>query len=930
MVLLLVGLACGNAQADEFQDEIRFASGLLKLGFPDYAEKLLARIEKNFPGREAELRPVQAEKLMAQRKFAEAEQLVLQIPADTPAGQEARLNLGNYYFLADEVEKAKALYEDFFKQFQDKVPEDPVVLEAYQEATFRLSHMLAQAQDYAGAIQSLDRLLRTQLEPDHERRAQLQKVRHLIALGRGGNTARLAEVGALIDKVEFGGQAWVARGEVLRAEAAFVAGRKDEALRLLDAVKPVVDTVDGAYREEGRAGESPKAGEHYVRGLLLLDEAVALAGQAQDDASRAEAKKAMSRALSQFERIRRTYADGPYGTDAILQFNRGMEVVNTVLQGKVQGAAEPAQITLEQAAQFYKNADTLLRRGEREAAIKEYLAVLNRYPDTGASPRALMSLARAYAGLGDELYAKMVVDYLAERFAPQTDTPNALLLLAKEFRDQKKEPLFIHTYRVFARHLPKHERAPIVLYAMLEFSENSGDLQAAAEYQNLLKTDHRNSAQYLAALNRVGRRAFDGKDFAAAKEAYGELGDIMPESYEKANALLVAGSAALQLQQFEEAARFFARVVKALDTEDRANNPYFRNPEQAGQVQTVLEQAYLQMAFAFSQMAQPAENVPRFRAAAAKTFREFQDKFGSSPLMPQAMLGEGTVMLQLDQIEAATQVFEGLARRFPESREGKDSLLTLANAALKAGKLDLAREAVQRMSADPGRYGPEQLAAIGEAMRENKLYDEAIALYETVRARSEDKTLQEFALYGLGEAYLEKGDCAKSTEAIAALLQLNERTARYFDAKFLHARGYRDCGKFAEANEAIRDIVKLASDRVMKKKADLELALIQEAAGNRDRAFSAYQLIALHPNPGGDPPLKDTVRTSVLKCIELGMGLNLFDDVLQYTEQFLRQFPNDEQTAWVRDMERQARLQQAQAQAQAAISPAPAAAGGPK
>ena len=902
---------------DEFRDEVLFVSGLLRLGFPDYADRILRDVERRFPGREEELRPVQAEKLMAQGNFAQAEALVRQIPRDTTAGQEARLTLGNYYFTAGEVEKARALYDDFFNQFRDRIPEDPGLLRAYREAAFRLGHMLAQAQEYTAAIESIERLLKTRLEADYERRVLLQKARWLIALARQGNKARLSEVDSVIDQVQFGGQAWVARGEVIRAEAAYLAGRKEDALNMLRNVRPIVNTVDEAYRRERRAGDSPKAGEHYVRGLILLDEAIELANAARDEASRNAAKQAMSRALSQFERIRRTYAEGPYGADAILQFNRGMEVVNTVLEGQVTGAAAEAAISPQQAAQFFRAADNLHRRGEHEAAIREYLDVLNRHPETAMSPRALMNVARSYAALGDELSAKMTIDYLAERFANHEDTPNAVLLLARDFRTEQKEPLFIHAYRSFARHLPDHARAPLVLLTMWEFSENTGDLRAAEEYLEMLQRDHRGSAQYLSVLNRIGRRAFEAADFAAARDAFGELGDIMPESYEKANALLVAGSSSLQLGEYEGAARLFARVVRALDTEDRRTNPYFRNPEQAPQVQLVLEQAQLQLGLAFSRMREPEENIPRFRAMAVRSFRDFQEKFPESPLMPQAMLGEGTVLLQLDQVDEATRVFEALARRYPDSQEGKDSLITLANAAMQAGQVELARDAVQRMADDPRRYGPDQLSVVAESMRENRFFEEAIALYETVRERAEDPGILEFALFGLGEAYLETGDCARAAEAIEALFELNPRTGRFFDAKFIAARAHRDCENFPAANRALRDIIDLTRDRVVKKQADLELAIVQEAAGNLERAFSAYQLIALHPNPAADPPMRDPVRTGILKCIEIGMELAFYEDVLEYTEQFLRQFPNDERTSWVRDMERRARLRQVELQASA-------------
>ena len=168
-------------------------------------------MKRIFPGREADLAPVKAEQFRAQGKFAEAEEKVLAIPANTPQGQEARLKLGNYYYASSEIDKAKALYEDYFRQYKDNIPTDEGLLKAYRDAAYILSIMLSDAGDYQGAIDNADRVLRTKPEPNPERLALKIKIKNLIQLAKsdkGRAKALVQEVHTLTDTLGYGGIVW--------------------------------------------------------------------------------------------------------------------------------------------------------------------------------------------------------------------------------------------------------------------------------------------------------------------------------------------------------------------------------------------------------------------------------------------------------------------------------------------------------------------------------------------------------------------------------------------------------------------------------------------------------------------------------------------------------------------------------------------------
>ena len=304
---------------------------------------------------------------------------------------------------------------------------------------------------------------------------------------------------------------------------------------------------------------------------------------------------------------------------------------------------------------------------------------------------------------------------------------------------------------------------------------DNDNAELASKYDEWLLRDYKDSAEYLNALQKKARQLMEAEQYADAKAANEELVANLPDGPQKAGAMFSVASCALLEEDFRAALKGFKGVVSALDTADKKNNAFYGEGESVAKVQTLLEQAQLQMANCISQLREPAAALPKFRALAIKTFDEFKTKFPKSNLMPKALMGQAGVYLAADDIEKATELFEELSAKYPDSPEGKNSLVSLANSAIEVGKVEVARDAVQKIMADPDRYGVDSMAVIGQKMLDNKLYDEAISLYEKVRAGSQDPKIQEFALYGLGESYVESGDCAKGAGGSGVLAGLAGR-----------------------------------------------------------------------------------------------------------------------------------------------------------
>ncbi|MDZ4197944.1 MAG: tetratricopeptide repeat protein, partial [Kiritimatiellia bacterium] len=156
--------ACGiRADANPaLNRELEFASALVEMGFPDFAERLLDRMKSQFPDMGDRGITVQVEILISRRRFDQAEKISAELDSAKPASSAIRLAIANGYFRAGELERARNLYQAFFDQFKDDIPRDPDVRRFYLDAAYRFGQMLVQAGDLTGAAKAYENVLKAE------------------------------------------------------------------------------------------------------------------------------------------------------------------------------------------------------------------------------------------------------------------------------------------------------------------------------------------------------------------------------------------------------------------------------------------------------------------------------------------------------------------------------------------------------------------------------------------------------------------------------------------------------------------------------------------------------------------------------------------------------------------------------------------------
>ena len=939
--LLSTCLFAVGTMADEVTDEVSFASGLIGMGFPDLAETVLEQLQERYPDRVEDTKLIRAELAMAYRRFEEAEKLVGEIPANRDKGRAIRLKLGTFFYGADQVNKARALYEEFFDQF-DAVHTDPEMYETYEKASLHLAVILENAGQYEAAAGSLGRIFAGNLDSEDLRMYKEKQVILWIRAAEGKEGVA-EEKKRLLDKaagqirdIEFGGPFWVVRATILRAKILLAEDKFDEALAILKRQYRIFKQIEVSYQEERISIPefSPKSGYHYVRGLVYQERGFDAARNAQrrhpdalvvdvpnslelfvggletlNEVEKLAARKIIGKAVGCYTKVLKDYGTGEHATHARLRLAECMDAVRR-LGGTIKLTVDLKPTKPLDADEMFRIADTFYRNKKHREASDAYLKVLNQFPKTSATPRVLTNLGKSFFHRGHTLDAQATMMYMAEQFSGDGEVAKGILKLATFFRKQSAPVLSDRAYLEFVEHFPGHPKAPRVLYVLAQLAKEKSNETEEARLMDLLVDRYPDSEYYLKALWVGGATAYEREQFDAAKMKFALYGDQAPEGNQKANAMMLAAECDFRQERYADAFKGFQKVVKALDP-GLAGNPYYVQSEENGENEFLYQQAFFKQAYCLSKIEEPVENVSDFRADAINLFDEFARRFKTGELAPTALAAKGAVYLQMDRYDDATTTFEHLSETFPDTPEGQNSLYTLVDAAMKVGKADIAMESVDKMVANPEAYEPLMFARVGQLMLANGLHDQAIRAYEIMLDSTEDSGLRERGYYGLGTSYHAKGDCGKAIENIEELIELNEKTGYFFEASMVLAKACRMCEQYDDALQALTAIYEQDKDAGRRKKAEFELALVQLAQGRKDAAFASYLRLSLYPDPLRDPVFSDLYRVGTLRCLDLAMELKDWDAVLLMAERMKQFWPEDNRIGAVNNFRDDALLEKA-------------------
>ncbi len=902
---LLVGAPA--AWADESDKEFEFASGLIGLGFPDYADKVVQQVLKLHPDQKDRAKLIQAEILISRRKFAEAEELVKSMGAENPKAQAISLALAKGYYTMGDMDKAKALYNAFFKQYEGgKMPTDPDLLRFYQDSAYQFGQMLEMAGDSEGAIKAYARVLPTNPDRDIARRIQSQQAELYVKWAQGvpadQREAKLAEAKKLCETLQWGGlDIWFGQSIITLAHIEIVRDNKTAAQKVLTSNMDILKEIDKFLKEQNLPlSVSPMAGARFLLGDLYEQQA---AEQAKSQSAKDQAVQSYAHALTEYYNVFAQYGDSEWGSEAGLRAQRVKGILEDTYGKKVN--VDLGVFQNKAAETQFKMADNLYRQKQYKEAAEEYLKNLNAFPETDASPMALASLTLCYANLDDKLMVKMLCGYLSERFSKKDSAAMAMLVIGKYYFDKKDEPMYMNVYETYLRQFPKHERAAGILFTMASLRRQTNDVAGAIKYYERILKDYKTDQYYPKALNQLAWGYYLGSNYAAAASNFAAYAAVAQPSPDKAQAQFALADSLRALGKMPEALAEYEKLVQWLAPKQ---NPYSTSAADAQKNNELLEKAVFQRGYCYARMNEPKEMVADYRARGIKAYDQFIQLYPQSKLAPKAMNGKGTIQLELNQFDVAAKTFEDLTAKYPQSEEGKNALFLLVRSAMEIKKYDQAKIAFNKMMTEGGNFGPSEYARIGQMMLDAGMNAEAIQAFAKVTASdTQDRNLLERSLYGMGKAQYEMKNYNESIKALEDLMIRYPKSGLFYDAKFTLGGAYRAAGRLDEAQKSLSDVFKYADKPQLINKASYDLGMIQKEQKLYDAALASFLRVALLADPN-DAELRPLIEKSLLESIDLGMQLKRYQDVLDSCDQYFKLFPSGAQIEAVRKSRADAKL----------------------
>ena len=909
--LFLVAAACSllacfscPAVADELDQDFEFASKLVDNGFPDYADKVVQNVLRLHPDQKDRAKLIQAQILISRRKFSEAEEIVKTMGADNPKAQAISLALAKGYYILGEVDKAKQLYDGFFKQYEGRVPTDPDLLRFYQDSAYQFGQMLEMAGDKAGAIKAYGRVLTTNPDKNISRRIMAKQAELDVQVAASSPEQRelyLTDAKKLCESIQWGGlDIWFGQSIITLAHIQMLKEDRAGAQQVIQKNLDILKEIDTFIRDQNLPmAESPMAGARFLLGELLQQDAETLEKQNKKD----EAVQAYGKALGEFYNVFAKYGDSEWGAQAGVR----AQTIKALLQDKYNRKVnvELGAFQDKAAENQFRLARNLYVQKQYKAAADEYLKVLNQFPETDSSAGALANLALAYANLNDTQMVKVVCGYTAERFAGKDTAAIALLLVGKYYFDKKDEASYMYVYDTYLANFPKHERAAAILFTLANLRKQAGDNATAEKYYQRIITSYPNDQFYPKALSQIAWGYFLASNYTAAAKAFPTFVNAAQPSPDKAQAQFALSESLRQTGQYQQALVEYEKLVQWLAPKQ---NPYGTSDVDVKKNLDLLEKSVFQRASCYGRIKEPAEAVPDYRQKAIKAYEQFIALFPQSVLAPKAMNGKGTVLLELGQFDQAAKTFDELAAKYPQSDEGKSALFSLVRSAMEIKQYDQGRSAFDKMLNGGGTYSADKFARIGQMMTDAKMYPDAIkAFSRAVASGTDDRVILEMSYYGLGRAYFEQKDYTNSIKSLEELMIKYPKSGLFYDAKFTLGTAYRQVGALSNAVAALSDVFRYADKPALIHKASCDLGQIQKELGEKEPALASFLRVALLADPN-DPELRPLVEKSLFEAIRLALELRKYQDAQDACDQYMNSFPSGDSIEAVRKWKAEARM----------------------
>ncbi len=680
----------------------------------------------------------------------------------------------------------------------------------------------------------------------------------------------------------------------------------DRANALKEKVRALISAIAQYPKEAGvTAGPEVTIGDEF-KGRAYGKHAMEFLGADSDRQQRAV--ELYTKSLSEFYNVFADYAGSEWNAQAGVRVSSLKDRLRA-LTGKEVSIEVKKGGKEKLAAVAFKEGLSLFMRKDYQKAVEQYRQALKDAPEGADSVQALGNSMEAYANLGDPLPVKVIAEYLGERFRDRPEAGQALLRIGKFYFDEKDRVMYEYLYGLYLASFPDHLSAPTILFMLGEQRWAAKDYEAAVPYYRRILARYVKSPYFVKALNKIGWCHYEAGNFTNAVVGFSAYLKESQASAEKAQAKLCLADSYRQMDDYTNAVTHYRELATWLELKD---NPYSSTALELDRNRGLREQARFFEAYSVGRIAQaaPQSGVADVQTAQA-LYRKFLDEHPNSKLAPTALSHMGALLLTAGKPEEATKAFDELASKYPNSDQGQNVKLATIKSLLDIGMADRARQVLDEMVADAGKYPADQLTKAGQMFLDRGDSETGVkALSKVVEslkatpvptdaaAAKQRGDLEQRALFNLGKAQFAMKRYEDAVGSLNALITRYPLSALFFEARFTLGRAYQELKKLDEAMEVMRDVFKRASDQNLINRASLELATIQVAKGDKSAALASYQRIVLLgkvDDPGTRPLYREALLASIPLFVEMGRG----KDAIENCELFTVNFPNDEKTGKV-------------------------------
>ncbi|MEI6563228.1 MAG: tetratricopeptide repeat protein [bacterium] len=900
--LLSVSSILAGDEQTEIQNELKFASELIKAKFPDYAQKSVDKLLIKYPAAKAEASRVRIEVLTSRGKFDEAEAVLKTMPPGTPETIVMYLAVGDQYYAFSRMKDAQRIYEGFFKQFPKGPPAE--VARLYGESAYKFSQMLLLVGDLPAALEAYRRVLTCPLNSSEiERRVKTEIAELCLRVAQLNETPAakkkdlLAEALKLCNEVQWSGtDLWFAKTLVIMAHIHMVNGDPSRARKVLTDYMGMLSDVDKMLRESKESSKlSPMAECKFLLGTLCEDEARALMSDKTKDP---ETIKLFAQAMSQFYTVAQNYPGSTWAPEARRRADGIADMLETDYGKTVK---RPERNNTQMVSEQLKEARVLFQNQEFKASAEKYIEVLNMADDFKGAPWAVSELARSYIELNDAPYAQAMTGFLAERYSQTTNRyeegGNALLAVAVAYDERKAQPKADAVYDLFFANYPDHSKAPAILFRQGEVALRLTNYVAALKnYQRIVETYPRNRA-YPDALSRAGYcLSMLGDHTNAIPMLTNYIAQVFSGA-EMVTSRLRLADEYRQANMIVPALNEYARLLKLI-AQDSAK--YSETPEDVARVKRATEFALYSKAQCYSRLRDPADQIPSYQQKAVEGYELFMKDFPKSELAPAALGAMGTLNYLMNKADVAGKCFERLKADYPNSVQALDTVFVRADALMSMGDVQKAVVVFGEMLKSPQSFKPTQFLRAGRVLLEAQEYDVAKGLFAEA-IKTQDVPLWQAASLGYGQALVGAADYEAAIGVYTNFLGKYAKSGYVIEVNLSLSRAYAEMGKkmpeaqkakpyFDKAYGAMGKVRQYARDPELLVRADLEMAAIQLLQGDKMGAMASYMKILLFTDPSNQK-VRPLVEQAFDNALPLMKDLGRYQDMVEACETYLKQFP---------------------------------------